>query len=65
MDGGQMMAAALGPQRAHFVHLISATAALLIGILAYLYLNTFLLPIFMAFFAWQNWQSFQARTSKP
>ncbi len=63
MDGGQMMAAVLGPQRAHFVHLISAIVAVTIGILAYLYFNTFLLPIFMAFFAWQNWQSFQARTS--
>ncbi|HAQ58794.1 MAG TPA: hypothetical protein DCR32_07250 [Opitutae bacterium] len=65
MDGGQMMAAVLGPQRAHFVHLISATAALLIGLAAYFLLNSILLPLFMAFFAWQNWQSFQARTSKP
>ena len=65
MDGGQMMAAVLGPQRAHFVHLISATAALLIGLAAYFWLNSILLPLFMAFFAWQNWQSFQARTSKP
>ncbi|MDG1241785.1 MAG: hypothetical protein P8R37_07375 [Opitutae bacterium] len=65
MDGGQMMAAALGPQRAHFVHLISATAALLIGLAAYFFLNSILLPLFMALFAWQNWQSFQSRTSKP
>jgi hypothetical protein len=55
----------LGPQRAHFVHLISATAALLIGLAAYFWLNSILLPLFMAFFAWQNWQSFQAQTSKP
>jgi Zn-dependent protease len=60
MDGGQMMAAVLGPIRAHFVHLISAVVAVTIGLLAYLYLHTFLLPIFMAFFAWQNWQAFQA-----
>ena len=65
MDGGQMMAAVLGPQRAHFVHLISATAALLIGLAAYFLLNSILLPLFMALFAWQNWQSFQTRTSKP
>ena len=60
-----MMAAVLGPKRAHFVHLISAVVAVTIGIASYLYLNTFLLPIFMAMFAWQNWQSFQARTSNP
>jgi len=65
MDGGQMMAAVLGPKRAHFVHLISAVVAAAIGIASYLYLNSFLLPIFMAMFAWQNWQSFQARTSNP
>jgi Zn-dependent protease len=63
MDGGQMMAAVLGPKRAHFVHLISAIVAVTIGILAYLYTTSFLLPIFMAFFAWQNWQAFQASTS--
>ncbi|MFQ3224692.1 MAG: stage IV sporulation protein FB [Lentimonas sp.] len=65
MDGGQMMAAVLGPKRAHFVHLISAIAAVTIGVASYFYLNSFLLPIFMAMFAWQNWQSFQARTSNP
>jgi Zn-dependent protease len=64
MDGGQMMSAVLGPQRAHFVHLISAVVAVLIGVASYLYLHSFLLPIFMALFAWQNWQAFQARTSK-
>lgn len=63
MDGGQMMAAVLGPNRAHFVHLISAVVAVSIGLASYYYLNSFLLPIFMALFAWQNWQSFQARTS--
>jgi Zn-dependent protease len=65
MDGGQMMAAVLGPHRAHFVHLISAVAAVAIGLAAYNYLHSILLPLFMAMFAWQNWQAFQARTSKP
>lgn len=64
MDGGQMMAAVLGPQRAHFVHLISATCAVVIGLAAYAYLHSILLPLFMALFAWQNWQAFQARTTK-
>ena len=60
MDGGQMMAAILGPKKQHNVHLISSIAAVIIGIAGYLYLGTILLPIFMALFAWQNWQSYQA-----
>ena len=60
MDGGQMMAAILGPKKQHFVHLISSIVAVAVGIAGYLYLGSILLPIFMALFAWQNWQSYQA-----
>ena len=60
MDGGQMMAAILGPMKQHYVHLISSIVAVIIGIAGYLYLGSILLPIFMALFAWQNWQSYQA-----
>jgi len=65
MDGGQMMSSRARPTTSPLRTPISATAALLIGLAAYLLLNSILLPLFMAFFAWQNWQSFQARTSKP
>jgi hypothetical protein len=60
MDGGQMMAAILGPKKQHNAHLISSIVAVIIGVVGYLYLGTILLPIFMALFAWQNWQSYQA-----
>ena len=60
MDGGQMLAAVLGPKKQAYVHLISAIVAVIIGVGAYFYLGSFLLPIFMALFAWTNWQSFQA-----
>lgn len=60
MDGGQMMAAVLGPKKQRYVHLISSVVAVAIGLAGYLYLNTILLPIFMALFAWQNWQAFRA-----
>lgn len=59
MDGGQMLAAALGPKRAHYVHLIGALCAVIIGLAAFSLLQTWLLPLFMALFAWQNWQAFQ------
>lgn len=64
MDGGQMMAAILGPKKQHNVHLISSIVAVIIGIAGYLYLGTILLPIFMALFAWQNWQSYQASSPR-
>ncbi|PXA05520.1 hypothetical protein DDZ13_01215 [Coraliomargarita sinensis] len=60
MDGGQMLAAILGPRKQRYVHLISAIVAVAIGVAGYFYLGTILLPIFMALFAWHNWQSFQA-----
>jgi Zn-dependent protease len=63
MDGGQMLAAVLGPQRQRYVHLISSIVALVIGLAGYLFLGTILLPIFMALFAWQNWQAFQAASA--
>jgi len=59
MDGGQMLAAVLGPSKQRYVHLISAIVAILVGMGGYFYLGTILLPLFMAFFAWQNWQAFQ------
>lgn len=64
MDGGQMMAAILVPNKRHYVHLISSIAAVAVGIAGYLFLGAILLPIFMALFAWQNWQSYQAYTPR-
>lgn len=63
MDGGQMLAAILGPKRAHYVHLVGALCAVIIGVAAYNFLHAWLLPLFMALFAWQNWQAFQQRAS--
>lgn len=60
LDGGQMLAAVLGPRKQRYVHLISAVVAVALGLAGYVILQSIVLPIFMAFFAWQNWQSFQA-----
>jgi len=59
MDGGQLLAAVLGPKRQHFVFLTGAVCALLIGIAGYRYFHSLILPIFMGFLAWKNWQDYQ------
>lgn len=59
MDGGQMMAALLGPHRENLVYLISTVLAILIGLASIRFLDSLLLPIFMGLFAWQNWQAYQ------
>ena len=59
MDGGQMMASILGPKREHLVYLISVFVSVLIGLTFFVVFRQPLLPIFMALFAWQNWQSYQ------
>lgn len=60
LDGGQMLAAVMGPGKQHHVHLIGVIVAVAIGLLAYLKFGTIFLPLFMALFAWQNWQAYQA-----
>jgi stage IV sporulation protein FB len=63
MDGGQMLAAVLGPKRQRYVYLTGAICAAIIGLLAFTQLSSYLLPIFMAYFAWKNWQSFRQHTN--
>ena len=62
MDGGKMMAAILGPRRENFVYLISVVLSVIIGLVSVLFLKSLLLPVFMALFAWQNWQMYQNST---
>lgn len=60
LDGGQMLASILGPQRQKYVHITGAAAAVILGIFGYLYLGTLLFPIFMGLFGWQNWKAYQS-----
>ncbi len=64
LDGGQMLAAVLGPQRVRLVHLTGMVVAALIGLTAFLWLHAWILLIFMGLFAYQNWQQYQA-SAKP
>ena len=60
MDGGQMLAALMGKKRQIYVHLIGVLFAVTFGLIGYALFGSILLLIFMAFFAWQNWQAFRA-----
>lgn len=64
MDGGQMLAALLGPQRRRLTYLTGMFTAIAIGLLGYFLLNALLLALFMGFFAYQNWQQYSA-TPRP
>lgn len=59
MDGGQILAAILGPKRQKYVFLTGVICAILIAVASYRYLGSFIVPIFMALFAWKNWQDYQ------
>lgn len=58
LDGGQMLAAILGPKRQSTVLLISTITATLMA-LAALYLGEIYIVLFMGMFAWQNFQAWQ------
>ncbi len=60
LDGGQMLAAVLGPKRQKIVHLIGFGTAATLAVAGYMLYNSIFLPVFMALFAWQNWQAYQA-----
>ena len=59
LDGGQMLSAVLGPRRQRITYLIGLLSAVALGVAGYLLLNSILLPLFMAYFAYQNWQGYQ------
>ena len=59
MDGGQMLAAILGPQRQRATYLVGMLTSIVIGILGY-FVGAVILAIFMGLFAYQNWQQYSA-----
>ena len=59
MDGGKMLLALVGPRFEKAVYITGIVCALTLGFLGLAYLKTFLLPIFMGLFAYQNWQLLQ------
>ncbi len=61
MDGGQMLAAILGPRKQHITFLVGIIIPILV-IIAYLGIlkenGGFILPLFMGYFAYQNWERY-------
>ncbi len=58
LDGGQMLSAVLGPRRRKGLHLTGIITAALIGFWG-ISSGQLFIAIFMAFFAYQNWQYLQ------
>ncbi len=56
LDGGQLMAAVLGPQRMRLTLMISIGVAIVAAVLLYLRLGSPFMPIYLASFAWQNYE---------
>lgn len=58
LDGGQMLAAVLGPRRLKAVHTTGVVCAGILGVLAFAN-NQIFIAIFMGFFAYQNYKLLQ------
>ncbi|MBB22905.1 MAG: hypothetical protein CMN04_08495 [Roseibacillus sp.] len=64
MDGGQILHGILGPRRIKLTLQISIIAAIIVGAVGLIYLNMFLLPIFMVFSVVENYKALK-RTRTP
>ena len=64
MDGGQILRGILGPRHIQLTLQISIIVAISVGVLGLIYLRLFLLPIFMVFFAVENYKALK-RTRAP
>ena len=57
MDGGQILRGILGPLRIQLTFQISIIVAIVVGLLSYRFLGTYLLPIFMVFSVVENYKA--------
>lgn len=59
LDGGQMLNAALGPDRIKITLWISILVAIAAGLAMFSYTHSIVFPIFLGMFAWQAFQALQ------
>jgi len=64
MDGGQILRGILGPRRIQLTFQISIIVAIVVGLLSYRFLGTYLLSIFMVFSVVENYKALK-RTRAP
>jgi stage IV sporulation protein FB len=57
LDGGQMLNAALGPERIKITLTVSIAVAVVAGLAMFLKTGSILFPIFLGMFAWQAFQA--------
>jgi len=60
LDGGHMLSAALGPSKRGTALRISMVAALVVAVAVYLIFRSFLFPMFMLLFAWENYKELRS-----
>jgi len=60
LDGGQMLAAVLGPRRRDLALRISMVAAVLGAVGIFVVFHSYIFPIFMLLFAWENYKELRA-----
>ncbi len=64
LDGGQMLGAIIGPQRAPLLHKISIGIAIFVGVAGLLSGFMLFFSIILGFMAYQNWQQLQQYGSR-
>ena len=57
LDGGQMLNAALGPQRIRITLWVTIIVSALVGLLLFKRTHSILFPVFLGMFAWQAFQA--------
>ena len=57
LDGGQMLNAALGPQRVRITLWVTIIVSVLVGLMLFGFTHSILFPVFLGMFAWQAFQA--------
>ena len=62
LDGGQMLNAALGPDRIKFTLWVSIVVAIVAGLAMYTYTHSIIFPVFLGMYAWQAFQGLKEQS---
>ncbi len=64
LDGGQLLNAALGPDRIRITLWVSLVVAALLGLFVFIRFHSLLFPLFLGMFAWQAFQALRENRSR-